>query len=279
MRVVDHLLMKDDAPVRMQRSPNHGGALVPRFLVMHYTAGRSADSSAQWLCNPLASASAHLVIGKDGQMVQLVPFNVVAWHAGQSTWDAGGRHYVGMNQYAIGIELDNPGRVVRQGSGWRSLQLGMTFGDDEVIEATHKNETKPSGWCVYPSVQLDVAFEVASALVQQYGLADVVGHDDIAPGRKSDPGPAFPMENFRSRLFGRSGDGDPNGFRVTAPLNLRLGPGTQYDILPPSPLPPGTRVRALAADGVWRRVDVLDTVGDVNDAHGWVHSRYLEAPT
>jgi N-acetylmuramoyl-L-alanine amidase len=276
MRVVDHWLELQNGPVQVTKSPNHGGAFAPQFLVMHYTAGRSGKSSADWLCNPQAKASAHLVIGNDGQIIQLVPFNAVAWHAGASSWDADGRRFVGMNQYSIGIELDNPGRVVRQGSGWRSLQLGTTYAQDQVIEATHKHETRPSGWCVYPVVQLDAAFEVASLLVQLYGLKDIVGHDDVAPGRKSDPGPAFPMENFRGRLFGRDTDRDATEYIVTTPLNVRLGPGTEHDALSVSPLPAGIHVRVLATEGAWRQVDVLQAVKGINDIQGWVHSRYLQ---
>jgi len=166
--------------------------------------------------------------------------------------------------------------VVRQGGSWRSLQLGTTYPDEDVIEAIHKNETRSSGWCVYPTVQLDVAFEVASLLVQRYGLKDIVGHDDVAPSRKSDPGPAFPMESFRARLFGRETDRDPAEHVVTTPLNVRLGPGTEHAALTISPLPVGTRVRVLGADGAWRNVDVLQTVKDVNDINGWVHGRYLQ---
>jgi N-acetylmuramoyl-L-alanine amidase len=275
MRVTDHLLWLQDASVRQMRSPNHGAALAPHFLIMHYTAGRSAESSAQWLCSPQAKASAHLVIGKDGQIIQLLPFNVVAWHAGASSWDDDGEHFAGMNQHAIGVELDNPGRVARQGSTWRSLALGTTYPDDEVIEATHKNETRPSGWCVYPSAQLDVAFEIAEFLVQHYGLKDIIGHDDVAPGRKSDPGPAFPMESFRGRLFGRSTDRDPSEFVATTSLNVRTGPGTANEALPVGPLPAGTRVRVVSTRDPWREVDVLEPVKGVNDVHGWVHGRYL----
>jgi N-acetylmuramoyl-L-alanine amidase len=224
MRILDHRLVHEGhGAVEFRQSPNHGGALSrPRFLVMHYTAGRSADSAAKWLCNPAAKASAHLVIGKDGAVKQLLPFNVVAWHAGKSEWRDGEKLYTGLNKCSIGIELDNPGRLVRQGARWRSLALGTDYDDADGVTLTHKNEAQPSGWHLYPTAQLDAAFEIAQLLVETYGLKDVIGHDDVAPGRKSDPGPAFPMESFRSRLFGRSDDDDdlvvaPDAEPVVAP--------------------------------------------------------------
>lgn len=204
MKLIQHKLhADDDTPIDFRPSSNHGGKLRAQFLVMHYTAGRSADASARWLCNPRAKASAHVVIGRDGKVIQLVPFNTVAWHAGASRWKVGTRTLVGMNKHSIGIELDNPGRLVRQGNGYRSLALGTEYSDSEVIVATHKHEREPTGWPVYPTAQLEAAFEVASLLAEHYSLKDVIGHDDIAPARKRDPGPAFPMESFRTRLFGR----------------------------------------------------------------------------
>lgn len=205
MKLFQHRLQRDDGTaIDFRPSDNHGGTLRPRFLVMHYTAGRSADASARWLCNPIAKASAHLVIGADGTIIQLVPFDIVAWHAGASSWKDGARKLVGMNKHSIGIELDNAGKLVRQGTGFRSLSLGTEYSESEVIVATHKHQTAPAGWHVYPTAQLEAAFEVASLLVQHYRLKDVLGHEDIAPHRKFDPGPAFPMESFRTRLFGRA---------------------------------------------------------------------------
>jgi N-acetylmuramoyl-L-alanine amidase len=220
MKILDHRLCEDDGtPVLQQPSPNHGGPFEPSFLLMHYTAGRTAASAASWLCNPKAAAAAHLIIGKDGACIQLVPFNLVAWHAGVSSWvergagkRADGSVYdvvlQGMNKYSLGIELDNPGRLVRvaPGGNWRSLALGTSYPAEDGIELTHKNEHKPSGWHLYPEAQLDKAFEVAHLLAEHYSLRDVMGHDDVAPGRKTDPGPAFDMEHFRSRLTGRGSD-------------------------------------------------------------------------
>jgi N-acetylmuramoyl-L-alanine amidase len=204
--VRDHRLVAEsdqDRPVVFHASPNHGAELVrPSLLVMHYTAGRSAQSAATWLCSPHAGASAHLIIGKAGDLIQLVPFNLVAWHAGKSSWQ--GREAV--NKFSIGIELDNPGRIVRKEDHWRSLALGTDYPAGEGVILTHKAEHAPCGWHVYPPEQLDVAFEVASLLVRTYGLTNVVGHEDVAPGRKSDPGPAFAMDSFRSKLFGRTDD-------------------------------------------------------------------------
>jgi N-acetylmuramoyl-L-alanine amidase len=280
VKIVNHRLQGGaDKSVRFASSPNCGGALTPSFLVIHYTAGRSADSAAAWLCNPLAKASAHLVIGKDGKVIQLVPFNVVAWHAGESSWrNERGETLVGLNRHSIGIELDNAGRVVRQGGKWRSLSLGTTYKDSEVIEATHKGESKPSGWVAYPAAQLDTARELGALLVQTYGLEDVVGHEDIAPGRKTDPGPAFAMASFRSQLFGRQSSDAPDLplLNTTAAVNIRQGPGTQFEKVISIALPKGTQVQVLETNGSWKRVDVQGEVAGNNDVEGWVHGKFLE---
>ena len=85
------------------------------MIVLHYTAGTSAESSALFLTRPDVSASAHVVIGREGEVFQLVPFNIEAWHAGKS-WYAGRG---GLNRYSIGIELDNLGKLRFSGGLFR----------------------------------------------------------------------------------------------------------------------------------------------------------------
>jgi N-acetylmuramoyl-L-alanine amidase len=188
------------------RTPNHGGTLKATHLLVHYTAGASAESSIHWLCDTRAKASAHIVIAQDGVVTQLLPFNLVAWHAGHdSVWvEQDGTKREHFNFLSIGIELDNPGRLTLQPSGeWWSRSLGKRFPAEAGISLTHKHELVPSGWHVYPQVQLDAAFEVIYALVQTYNLKEILGHDDVCPGRKFDPGPAFPLGDFQARLLGR----------------------------------------------------------------------------
>lgn len=276
MKVADHRLVDEqNQPITFRPSPNKGGELKPQFLIMHYTASASAESAISWLCNPQASASAHVVISRDGQVTQLVPFNVVAWHAGKSTWRDGSKTLVGLNDYSIGIELDNPGKLVRQGDHWYATALGRSYAANEGIRAVHKNERRASGWGVYPEVQLEAAFQVASALRKEYGLRAVLGHDDIAPGRKFDPGPAFPMQAFASRLFGRAESAESPRSTTTTTVNLRKGPGTQHAIL--TKLPPDTIVEVLDREGSWCQVDVTQPVDGTNDWQGWVHGKYLQA--
>lgn len=206
--VKDHKLFfhtGDPRVVENRQTPNHGGYLEhPKFILTHYTGGHNAESSAEWLCNPIAKASAALIIASDGaKVIQLADFNRVTWHAGVSTWDG----LVGLNHYAIGIELDNPGRLVKQGVRWFSTALGKSFPFEDGIEMTHKNESKPCGWHTYSANQLETFLDVSLALVEAYpSIGDVIGHDDVAPTRKFDPGPAFPMEQMRTKLFGRIGD-------------------------------------------------------------------------
>lgn len=271
MKIKNHrLLNDDDSAVSFIQSPNCGGSLQPSYLVMHFTAGKSAKESVDWLASKAAKASAHLVIGRDGSVTQLVPFDRVAWHAGASSWEG----LQGMNNYSLGIELDNAGRLTRHGDRWRAW-FGVDYDDAEVIQAVHKNETELCGWHDYSPEQIDSALQVAGLLMAKYSLRDVVGHEDIAPHRKCDPGPAFPMASFRSRLMGRTEDRLPEYKNVTE-LNIRSGPGPQNPALPGSPLPTGTLVQFIAAEGTWWKVDVRGGPGLPADLEGWVSSKYLE---
>lgn len=255
-------------------SPNYHGDIVSHdYIVIHYTAGTSAESSIAWLTDKRAQASAHLVIGRDGNITQLVPFNKRAWHAGASAWE----NRIGLNRYSIGIELDNAGKLTQQGGKWKNWSE-HTFKDSDVIVAVHKNENAPTGWHTYTQAQIESALAVCKTLVDKYPtIKDIVGHDDIAPKRKSDPGPAFAMNSFRSHVLGRKEDEDDIVMHTTTSLNIRVGPGAEHQKLLPDGLPENTRVIVSHSEGNWKFVDVIDEVVGEQDLEGWVHGRYLES--
>jgi N-acetylmuramoyl-L-alanine amidase len=290
MKIVNHLLVHDDGtPYRFVKTPNVGnGELKPKYLVMHFTAGGSAQESIGWLANPAAKASAHIVIARDGTVTQMVPFNRVAWHAGQSTWEG----IVGLNSWSIGIELDNPGRMTRKGDVWVA-DGGSRLGDDQVIQAVHKNEKNVSGWAKYPQVQQDVARELAALLVRTYRLGEIIGHEDISPGRKVDPGPAFPMAEFRAQVMAAAQGASPAAqapapaaqpastgaawvYSTTANVNVRTGPGKEFQAVQGSPIPSGTFVDAFADSGDWKQVAVQGAANGVQGIRGWVAAQFLK---
>ncbi len=211
MLVQNFQLLRNNQPVRFAKSPNVDVSLQERrFVVVHYTGGPSLSSSVAWLTSKSSGVSAHLVIGRDGEVVQLIPFNLRAWHAGTSAW----KGYTGLNNYSIGIELDNAGMMKRSGGQWIST-FGRVYADAEVLAAPHKSAPNVIyGWHKYTEIQLKTAAEVVAALVKAYGIEEIIGHDDIAAGRKWDPGPAFPMEKFRqdvAALVGEQKDENKQG--------------------------------------------------------------------
>lgn len=271
MQIKKHLLFDDNGKqVAFKATPNKGGIYVPQYLVMHYTAATTAASAISWFLTPIAQASAHLVIAQDGTITQFAPFNTVTWHAGKSQW----KGLIGLNQFSIGIELVNGGRLRRSGDKWTCPVDRCIVPDDEVMLATHKNETEQSAWQEYAGKQMETAALVAAVLVQQYNLKDVIGHEDISPIRKSDPGPAFPMGSFRSRAMGRKDD-TLDEYVTSAELNIRSGAGTNFAPLTTPPLPPGTPVVVLKTETTWSFVDVQATVNGVMDLEGWVSSKFL----
>jgi N-acetylmuramoyl-L-alanine amidase len=274
MKIRNHRLVgAGNSPLPYLASAHHGGIITPRFLVIHYTGGGSAAGTIAWFRDPVSRVSAHLVIGRDGKVTQMVPLNREAWHAGQSRWG----NLSGLNRHSIGIELDNAGCLIRSGGKWVSPLTRRSYPDSEVTVAPHKNDppgTVPSGWHAYTPEQIEATLECGMALTHHYALADVLGHDDISPGRKRDPGPDFPMASVRARLMGR-GDDHPERYRTTARLYVRNGPGPGFDALPGTPLPPATEVEVLAKNGLWWQVDVVGEVNGVMDIVGWCHSKYL----
>ena len=269
MKLDAHRLVKPNGnPVSFKPTPNVSAnrTITPQYLVIHYTAGASLGSSVNWLTNPAAQASAHLVIGREGEIVQLAAFNQRCWHAGVSSW----RGLSGLNSHSIGIELDNAGILQETSDGWISA-FQKRYADTDVLEAAHKNDGVMRGWHRYTTTQIEAVIEIGCLLADAYQLKDVIGPDDIAPGRKTDPGPAFPMEMVRSRIMGRAKD-DEERVAATASLNIRSGPGTGYGKIR-DPLPKGTQMKVTGSDGVWIAVTVMD--GDEATDTGWVHSHYV----
>ncbi|MBE1282557.1 MAG: N-acetylmuramoyl-L-alanine amidase [Rhodobacteraceae bacterium] len=283
-------LYHDNKRVEYSASPNRSGGHAngqPSILVMHYTAGSSARSSANWFANPAAKASAHITIGRDGEVIQSVPFDQRAWHAGKSSWTTSdGVKLSGLNSHSIGIELANAGACIATASGGWVNPLGVRVSSDDIVEARHKNgpvwfqsagHVAEPGWEIYPAAQMRAAIDIATALVETYSLREIVGHDDISPSRKNDPGPAFDMAGFRGVVFGRSEDqadlyrvrpGTPDG------LAIRTEPTKFSAKVQDQNLVPGTVVEFNESDGNWWFVTVLDANGN-DQLDGWVYSKYL----
>lgn len=268
-------LYRDGRTVDTLNSRFQGGAFAatPRIVVVHFTYGASARSSAEWFNDPAnPGSSAHLVIEREGSVIQCVPFGNVAWHAGKSTW----KGLVGLNNHALGIELANWGNLERRGDGWSSY-TGVAISNPVLAVHKHGNpdgSRTPIGWEPYPQAQFESLAAITRVLVATYGITEIVGHDDIAPTRKWDPGPAFPLDRLRGLVFGgRGNDGDPAlGVLPAEGLNLRSGPGVAFAVI--ELLPQGTQVRAMERDGLWAAVSVLDASGAPRKT-GWVHGGYL----
>jgi len=181
-------------------SPNQSGPFAPELpdtIVIHYTAGASTESAIRTLCDRKRKVSAHLVVGRDGAVTQLLPFNIVGWHAGRSAWG----ERTSLNRYSIGIEIDNAGQLSERDGCYESW-FGRTYPAEEVLHGTHRNHSEASYWHRYTDEQLEVVEAICAALIQRYGIQYILGHEEIAPSRKIDPGPAFPLDSMRTRLYG-----------------------------------------------------------------------------
>ncbi|MFQ5650607.1 MAG: P-loop NTPase fold protein [bacterium] len=195
MSIANHLLQGER--VSLHKSPNHGGQLEPDTIVIHATMSPDADSAIKALTDPNQKASAHLVIARDGGVTQLLPFNVVAWHAGRSAYE--GR--TGFNNFAIGIELENAGWLTKKGTTYHAW-FEKTYNESEVVEARHRNpQIEYKYWHRYTDEQIKLVEEISALLIREYQISSILGHEEIAPGRKQDPGPAFPLDSLRARLI------------------------------------------------------------------------------
>lgn len=268
MEIKNHFLSGENVK-KFVKSPNHSGEFgsgLPDTIIAHYTAG-PAKPSINTLTNPRAKASAHIVVDRDGSITQLVPFNVIAWHAGRSSY--GGR--TGLNKYSIGIEIVNSGPLTKSGNVYRSW-FGAAYNPTDVIEAVHRNQTKPKYWHTYTEEQIEAVTELFQLLIETYDMKMILGHEEIAPSRKTDPGPAFPLDRMREQLLNHdrnSDDGDhapAEGVITANSLNIRSNPATTAGKIA-MPLKKNKKVKILEEKNGWYKVSTEIT--------GWVSAKYV----
>ncbi|MBI1891400.1 MAG: N-acetylmuramoyl-L-alanine amidase [Burkholderiales bacterium] len=150
-------------PVRVAASPNFDQRK-PNYVILHHTTDNTSEKALHTLTSPERQVSAHYLISRDGSIFQLVEESARAWHAGQSWW--GGQ--TDMNSASIGIELDNNG--------------------DEP----------------YADAQINTLLALLTDLRRRYNIpaANFIGHADVAPLRKADPGILFPWQRLAAHGFG-----------------------------------------------------------------------------
>lgn len=185
--ITNHWL-EGDGVVHLSCEKNKRLVVGPDMIILHYTAGVDCMSSAKYLARPDVAASAHLVIGRKGEVVQLVPFNIEAWHAGKSRF--AGRSE--LNRYSIGIELDNLGQLQESG-GKYVAECGVVVPFEEVY--TDDSGQGKTYWHKYTDKQVKVVERVCSLLTECYPIDDIVRHSDVT-SRKVDPGPALRLMDW-----------------------------------------------------------------------------------
>jgi N-acetylmuramoyl-L-alanine amidase len=211
-----------DAP-----SPNFDARTAPPdMVVVHYTGMKTGEAALARLRDPEAKVSAHYLIEEDGRAFVLVPEERRAWHAGVSFWQ-GERN---VNAASIGIELVNPGH------DW--------------------------GYRAFPKAQIATLVELLAGIRDRWDVADnrIVGHSDVAPDRKTDPGELFPWKSLAEAGFGLWAEPPPApgaplqlGEESTAVFALQAGlTRLGYDCAPSGRYDEGTAATITAFQRHWR---------------------------
>ena len=139
-----------------------------KFIIFHYTGMKNESEAISRLTNIQSEVSCHYLIKNNGEIVKLVPDLYTAWHAGKSSW----KDFKSLNQNSIGIEITNPGH-----------------------EFGYKKFSKKQIFCL---------LKLSKFLIKKYRISykNILGHSDIAPERKKDPGEKFPWEYLSKNKIG-----------------------------------------------------------------------------
>ena len=139
-----------------------------KFIIFHYTGMKKESEAINRLTNIQSEVSSHYLIKNNGNILTLVPDLYEAWHAGKSSW----KNYKSLNQNSIGIEITNPG---------------------------HEH-----GYKKFKQKQISSLLKLTKSLIKRYNILpkNILGHSDIAPQRKKDPGEKFPWEYLSKKNIG-----------------------------------------------------------------------------
>ena len=139
-----------------------------RFIIFHYTGMKTESSALKKLTDEKSKVSSHYLIKKNGQIFTIVPDLYVAWHAGVSSWN----NFNALNKNSIGIEISNPGHSF--------------------------------GYIKFSKAQILSLVKLSKFLIKKYdiNIKNILGHSDIAPDRKNDPGEKFPWKYLSKKKIG-----------------------------------------------------------------------------
>jgi N-acetylmuramoyl-L-alanine amidase len=139
-----------------------------RFIIFHYTGMKKESEAINRLTKIQSEVSSHYLIKNDGSIITIVPVLYEAWHAGKSSW----KNYKSLNQSSIGIEITNPGHEF--------------------------------GYKKFSEKQVSSLLKLGKFLIKKYKIdsKNILGHSDIAPQRKKDPGEKFPWEYLSRNKIG-----------------------------------------------------------------------------
>ena len=139
-----------------------------KFIIFHYTGMKKERDAINRLTSFVSKVSSHYLIKNNGEVLTFVPDTYIAWHAGISSWS----EYKFLNKYSIGIEISNPG---------------------------HENK-----YVNFNKLQINSIIRLTKFLIKKYKIKPqfILGHSDICPDRKKDPGEKFPWKNLFKRQIG-----------------------------------------------------------------------------
>lgn len=273
----------------------------PEYIVMHFTTGMKMESTISTFKNPSSGVATHLLIGRDGRVVQFLPFDAIAHHSGYSWWEGKSN----LNRMSIGIELDNAGLLIKDRKTGVWSRRGMTFLPDRVGRGYHEKQFRPlrrpgeseleykkrfaqvePGWEKFTDVQIEVALKVVKALRERYkhSVLEILGHDAVNLRNRYDPGPLFDMERFRFELFQRT-EPDIKEYTIThateelyANYRGRTPTPKQSSFDARLPINSTVIVRKQEEDHDYVLVDVIASKNADAKVRGWIQHASLSDP-